>query len=73
MRKDLFSQNELMELEALEVRGGTEIKDPVTQDECINGVVGCAIGSVQRKCANNVTACACTITYNCGNSADFRC
>ncbi len=66
MKKELFTEYELLELEALEVRGGFGALS-VTQDECINGRLGCAVGTTQKKCTNNATACACTITYNCGN------
>lgn len=72
MKKNFFSQNELLELEALEVRGGSSV-ELVVQEECINSITGCARGTAQIRCVNSAANCACsnpgthpcTIVQNC--------
>jgi len=57
MKEQNFSQEELHELEALEVRGGFGI-EPLSQTECKNIVIGCGGGnSDQTRCLNAVTGC----------------
>lgn len=57
MKKDLFMANELLELEALEVRGGDT---PSTQAQlrCTNNSQGCGTGVDQLECSNDATGCS---------------
>lgn len=65
MDKSKFSQNELLEMESLEVRGGAS-GSMGTQCECTNMESGCGFGLDQNKCANYAAACGCTIfVQNC--------
>ena len=56
MKKFVFSENELQELEALEVRGGDRA-DPMAQEGCINNVEGCGYNADQMRCENSVLGC----------------
>lgn len=65
MDKTKFSQNELLEMESLEVRGGASgITEP--QNGCSNMANGCGYGASQPKCTNYAALCTCNIfTYDC--------
>lgn len=65
MDKSKFSQNELLEMESLEVRGGAS-GSMGSQGECTNEVSGCGAGVDQSKCTNSAALCGCLIwTQNC--------
>lgn len=65
MDKTKFSQNELLEMESLEVRGGAS-GSMESQGECSNMANGCGYGASQPKCTNYAALCTCnTFTYNC--------
>lgn len=59
MDKRIFSKEELNEIEALEVKGGTG--DPreflYAQGECVNTADGCGGDVDQAKCVNKATGC----------------
>ena len=57
MDKTQFTENELQELEALEIRGGGDIANPLAQTECVNNAIACAAGAEQVRCTNEVTGC----------------
>ena len=62
MRKNFdFTAEELMELEALEVRGGRDGGGIVTQTGCINESKGCGAAISQTNCVNKVEGCGGTI------------
>ncbi len=54
-----FSASELLEIEALEVRGGNNNAIP-TQNECVNNADGCGSGTSQDGCTNNAE-CMCIV------------
>lgn len=56
MKKKFFEENELLELEALEVKGGDRA-DPMAQQECVNTVAGCGASADQIRCVNEVLDC----------------
>ena len=65
MDKSKFSQNELLEMESLEVRGGAS-GSMGSQGECSNMANGCGFGASQPKCTNYAALCNCNIfTQNC--------
>ena len=65
MDKTKFSQNELLEMESLEVRGGAS-GSMESQGECSNMANGCGYGASQQKCTNYAALCTCNIfTQNC--------
>lgn len=66
MNKEFFTSNELSELEALEVRGGSTAST-MAQSECINEKAGCGSGVDQTKCVNKENGCGSpvVITYGC--------
>ena len=57
MDKSNFSKEELLEMEALEIRGGTsDVVYP--QEGCSNKSVGCGLSEVpQPGCTNDVVGC----------------
>lgn len=57
MDKTQFTENELHELEALEIRGGGDIANPLVQIECVNEAIACGAGGEQLRCLNKVTGC----------------
>lgn len=61
MIKTMFSLDELSELEALEVRGGSS--GIVIQYGCSNGVIGCAC-ELDNQCVNRKAGCACPVDEN---------
>lgn len=65
MDKLKFSQNELLEIESLEVRGGAS-GSMGSQFECGNSSDGCGSGADQYKCTNTVKGCGGNdFTQNC--------
>ena len=70
MNKELFSSNELSELEALEVRGG-DTASIMSQTECENNALNCGADVDQTKCVNNEKFCGSSvISQDCkGNGA----
>ena len=57
MDKTQFAENELQELEALEIRGGS-VGSSQPQTGCSNNARGCGGGDVaQTGCSNNVVGC----------------
>lgn len=56
MDKSKFSQSELLELEALEIRGGSGASS-TAQLECINSVSGCGNNASQIRCINTAAGC----------------
>lgn len=60
MKKAIFSENELQELAALEVRGGNTASI-MSQKQCSNGALGCGAGVDQEGCTNSVAGCGSTI------------
>lgn len=54
--KNGFSEEELKEMEALEVKGGKGI-DLYAQSECSNYADGCGGGVDQTKCINKAAGC----------------
>ena len=56
MDKNRFSQSELQELEALEIRGGNGASS-MAQYECSNNVKGCGNGVTQFGCTNSADGC----------------
>lgn len=57
MDKNRFSQSELQELEALEIRGGTGASDEVPQNGCSNYYMYCGADRPQNGCTNYAIAC----------------
>lgn len=57
MDKTRFSQNELLEMESLEVRGGSSA-NAMAQDGCINEAAGCGANVDQSSCVNKVSGLA---------------
>lgn len=55
-KKELFSSDELSELEALEVRGGNTASI-MAQSKCVNNNPGCGPGVEQDKCVNKTSGC----------------
>ena len=55
MDKLKFSQNELLEMESLEVRGGASA-NAMAQGTCVNEASGCGAGVDQSSCTNKATA-----------------
>ena len=71
MENDIFTLEELHELEALEIRGGNAPGgyDPMAQPNCGNTVTGCGGGGPdQDSCTNHAVDCACTVTPVHGTS-----
>lgn len=66
MDKSRFSKNELLEIEALEVRGGVGA-NAMVQGECANSAIGCGAGVDQPHCTNSVAGCGSpvVITQDC--------
>lgn len=56
MEKSKFTSNELSELEALQILGGSNSTSEA-QAGCINKARGCGINSNQASCVNNVYGC----------------
>lgn len=57
MDKNKFSQSELQELEALEIRGGNGTSSTAPQIVCTNTEPGCSAGNAQGICTNTVAGC----------------
>lgn len=68
MNKEIFSLNELSELEALEVHGGASAST-MSQGICPNNEKGCGVGNEQDLCPNNAEGCGTDVFQhgNCGN------
>ncbi|MDE5877060.1 MAG: hypothetical protein K2H47_06155 [Muribaculaceae bacterium] len=65
MKKEIFTLEELHELETLEIRGGNTDGDvPPPQDKCSNYAFGCGGGVTQPGCTNWAAGCGGLITYN---------
>ena len=64
MKKELFSTNELSELEALEVYGGNTASI-MSQRECTNNASFCGSGVEQEKCTNDAKNCGATLMHDC--------
>lgn len=66
MKKEIFMANELLELEALEIHGGSAAGG-IVQYECVNEARGCGAGVDQVRCVNKEDACAgwVPITQDC--------
>lgn len=60
MDKLKFSQNELLEMESLEVRGGASA-NAMAQGTCVNEASGCGAGVDQSSCTNKATGCGSTV------------
>lgn len=56
MKKKFFEDSELLELEALEVKGGDRA-DPMAQEYCTNKVDGCGANVDQKNCVNEAVGC----------------
>ena len=56
MDRKLFSSDELSELEALELRGGSTASI-MSQNGCENDAAGCGAGVDQDKCVNKTSGC----------------
>ncbi len=68
MDKEIFSPNELSELEALEIRGGATAST-MSQGYCPNNDRGCGVGTDQGYCPNNAEGCGITFEQgNCGKN-----
>lgn len=57
MDKNRFSQSELQEFEALEIRGGNGTSSTLPQFVCTNSAPGCSAGRAQGICTNTVAGC----------------
>lgn len=61
----MFSREEILELEALEIRGGADASI-CSQTKCINDKAGCGGGVDQTECVNKENLCgALLIQGNC--------
>lgn len=60
MDKKRFSQNELLEMESLEVRGGASA-NAMAQGGCINEAAGCGANVDQSACVNKENGCGSTV------------
>lgn len=60
MDKLKFSQNELLEMESLEIRGGASA-NAMAQGACVNEAAGCGAGVDQSNCTNKATGCGSTV------------
>lgn len=56
MKQDLFSFEELQEMQTIELRGGASNLSQA-QFRCSNTAIGCAYGADQYECSNKVTGC----------------
>lgn len=56
MNKEFFSENELLELESIEVRGGNTASI-MGQNRCANTSEGCGATADQDHCINSVPNC----------------
>lgn len=56
MDQTKFSQNELLEMESLKVRGGTSA-NAMTQGGCINIPADCGLDVDEDKCVNHAPGC----------------
>lgn len=83
MQEEL-SMEDLLELEALEIRGGRDGSGgTIGQDKCMNNAKGCGSGPIpQSGCSNNVEGCSdilngtqCGLVHsaNCGDVNGVMC